>query len=167
MIDHNPKRRICAFSLVNELSGLTQIWKTQICENFLKPIRRRNSSFSISNVGFNRLENFTFGTNTHAINNFKENSWERGDHVKIDEIFLPKEPLQVKLVIKEKKPNNLGSMQLKKRKRKKLITSQTLASNIARDYQYKRNKNSVLHTKKLSSNFWMDKKQLLLSHDVL
>ena len=142
MIEHNPDKRISAKQLMVELSKLTQIWKTQFCENFLRIKRKKNKSFSKFSSAKTAFENnpFDLKTENNKIKAIRNISNEPGAHVKINEIFLPKSKINDEITNQK---NEKTPVKRKKKKRKKMHKSKTLMTNILNNYRSKRNKLST------------------------
>lgn len=129
MIKPNPKQRISANQLMEHLSKLTKIWKTQVRQNFFRLGRRRNNSFSVSLLTNKKLDAIASTGQTNPINPLFNKSLDKSHHVKLDAVFNSKDLLEKKLVIKKRGSLFLSPVKKKKKENKKMVTSQTLFCN--------------------------------------
>lgn len=148
MVEHDPRRRTSAAALTAKLAKLTQIWKTQVCENFLKPIRKKHKIFSVSGKPRSNLGDFPEGTATEVANCYGSSGWQRGDHVKIGEVLRGREvplflggDLPRSLLLGPKPRRQLSPIPMKKTpKRRKGAASLTHAVNVFTGSRAKKDK---------------------------
>lgn len=146
MIEHDPRRRIEASQLVSRLAKLTRGWKNKVCKDFLKSIRKKNSLFSASQNDRKLFAEFPLGNATDIVNSYRDNSGRRDGHVKIDEVLWARErPMMAgedtgrRELIGENVGRQLSPIPMKKKvKRRKVVTSQTFASNVFAEFRGKK-----------------------------
>jgi serine/threonine protein kinase len=149
MIRSNPKQRISASQLMEDLSKLTKIWKTQVRQNFFRAGRRRNNSFSVSLLTNKKLDAIAMTAQTNTVNPFFNKSYDKDKHVRLDAVFPPKDDvLGKKLVIKKRGSLFLSPAKRNKKENKKTLTSQTLFCNEMKHCRSRRSQFGGFHYQK-------------------